>query len=250
MRIAVTGVLAILALFLFVRTMSGLQDLGHADAAHLHTIAVTGTGKSTAVPNVAHISFTVQESAATVAAAQDAATKRTNDALAALKKEGIDDKDVTTTGYNVNPQYATKACPPGAFCQQSNTITGYQVSQSVTVKVRDTAKAGTVLQDLGTLGVQNISGPDFSVDDDSTVRDAARAEAIKDARARADVLAKELGVHLGKVVSFTETSGPNPIYQTYGKSATMDSASVAAAPSLPTGTDETSVSVVVEYEIR
>jgi uncharacterized protein YggE len=249
-RIAVIGVLAILALFLCAMTIKEVQDFGSIDLGTTATITVTGTGKASAVPNIAHISFTVQENATTVAAAQDSATKRTDNALAALKKLGIADIDVKTDGYNVNPQYETKPCLPGGACPQSNTVTGYQVSQSIEVKVRDTSKAGAVLQALGTLGVQNISGPNFQVDDDSAVTNEARGKAIEDARMNAEVLARQLGVRLGKVVSFSENSSmPYPMYAAVGKAANLD-ARAATPPTLPTGENESMASVSVTYEIR
>jgi uncharacterized protein len=177
-----------------------------------------------------------------------------------LKAEGIADADVKTLGYNVNPQYAqngTTGCPPGAMCPMivpngnSNTITGYQVSQTVEVKVRDTSKAGDVLQKLGTLGVQNISGPDFMVDDPTAVENDARGKAIDDARTKAETLAKQLHVRLGSVVSFNENGGgyPGPVYSSLSKvgGAAMD---MAPAPSVPTGTNETDVTVSVTYEIK
>jgi uncharacterized protein YggE len=212
---------------------------------------VNGTGKSEAAPNIAMITYTVQETAATVKAAQDAATKRTNDSLAAVKALGIDDKDVKTLGYNVYPQYAQTTCPPGAMCAhiESNKITGYQVSQTVQVKVRDTSKAGSVLQKLGTLGVQNISGPDFQIDDDTVQKDAARSKAIDDAHAKAATLANQLHVRLGKVINFSENGGgvAYPMFsETKGRA--MDSMA-APAPSIPAGQNETNVTVQVTYEI-
>ncbi|HEV7121759.1 MAG TPA: SIMPL domain-containing protein [Candidatus Paceibacterota bacterium] len=251
-RYAATAALALLALFLLVKTADALDQFGILPGQPINTITVTGEGKSTATPDVAQITFTVQESAATVQAAQDAATKRTNDAIAALKSEGIAEADIKTLGYNVNPQYATQSCPPGALCPQyinASKITGYEVSQTVQVKVRDTNKAGTVLQNLGTLGVQNISGPDFMVDDPTKAQADARGKAIDDARAKAEALAKQLHVRLGSVVSYSENGGgyPVPMYQAAGKSAALDA---AVAPSLPTGTNETDVNVSVTYQIK
>lgn len=250
-RYAAAAALGVLALFLLVKTADALDQFGVRDGQPLNTITVTGQGKSTATPDIAQVTFTVQENASTVQAAQDAATKRTNDALASLKAEGIAEADIKTLGYNVNPQYATPVCPPGAMCPQyinASKITGYQVSQTVQVKVRDTAKAGAILQNLGTLGVQNISGPDFMVDDPTKVQDEARGKAIDDARTKAETLASQLHVRLGKVVSYNENGGgyPVPMYATAGKSAAMDS----AAPSLPAGTNETDVNVSVTYEIK
>jgi uncharacterized protein YggE len=250
-RIAVVGVLAILALFLFAETLAAVDGIGHTDTSNIASITVTGTGKASMAPNIANISFTVQENAPVVADAQNAATKRTNAALAALKKLGVADADVKTSGYNVNPQYEIKPCAPGVYCPQDTTkISGYQVSQSIEVKVRDTAKAGDVVAALGTVGVQNISGPNFMVDDTSAVEADARGKAISDARAKAQVLASQLGVHLGKVVGFSENGGGVPMpYFAQGKSAGM-ATDAAVAPTLPTGTNETNVTVSVTYEIR
>ncbi|MDB5265344.1 MAG: hypothetical protein JWM39_57 [Parcubacteria group bacterium] len=255
-RYAAAAALTVLALFLVVKTADALDQFGVRAGQPVNTITVTGEGKSNAAPDIAMITYTVQQTATTVKAAQDAATKQTNDSIAALKAEGIADVDVKTLGYNVNPQYSsnTTSCPPGVMCPMvvtnTNTITGYQVSQTVQVKVRDTTKAGAVLQKLGTLNVQNISGPNFMVDDTTAVTDAARANAIADARTKADTLAKQLHVRLGNVVSYNENGGayPSPMYSALSKGATMDA--VAPAPSLPTGTNETDVTVSVTYEIK
>jgi len=250
-RIAVIGVLAILALFLFAKTMLAVQDFGSINLGNTATITVTGTGKATTVPNLAHISFAVEENASSVANAQDAATKKTDSALGALKKLGIAEKDIQASGYSISPEYATPSCPPGVYCPASTgKIIGYQVTQSVEVKVRDTTKTGDVLQALGTAGVQNVSGPNFVVDDTTLVQTEARGKAIADARAQAEILSRQLGVHLGKVVGFSENGGgAYPVYASgMAKAATMDS--VAPAPTLPVGENETTTSVTVIYEIR
>lgn len=249
-RYAAVAALSILAIFLVAKTWATIDDIGHVSAGNVPTITVNGTGKASAAPTIAHISFTVQENASTVAAAQESATKRTNTALDALKKLEIADKDVQTSGYNVSPQYEVQPCLPNSICNQSSKIIGYQVSQSVEVKVRDTAKAGDVLQALGTAGVQNVSGPSFAVDDDSAVTAEARGKAIADARQKAEVLAKQLGVHLGKVISFSE-NGATPVpYFSYGKAGVAMDAAVASAPRLPTGENETTSTVSISYEIR
>ena len=250
-RVALIGVLSILSLFLFAKTWATVEALGRTDISNLPTITVTGTAKASATPNIAQIGFIIEEKGATGEDAQNLATKRTDSALAALKKLAIAEKDIKTTGYQVTPDYETKACPPGVYCPQTNgKIVGYRVSQSVEVKVRDTAKTGDLLQALTALGVQNISGPNFMVDDQSVVQAEARGKAIVDARAKAQVLASQLGVHLGKVVGFSENGGvAYPMFaQGMSKTATADS--VAPAPSLPTGENETNATVTVTYEIR
>lgn len=254
-RLAAAAALGMLALFLLVKTCDALALFGEGQNPQVNTITVTGEGHSTATPDIAKITFTVQEQASSVKAAQDAATKKGNDAIAALKDFGIVDKDVKTMDYRVQPQYASQQvspCYPGQMCAQAmvqtNKITGYQVTQTVQVTVRDTAKAGDVLAKLGSLGVQNISGPDFTVDDDSGVMNDARADAIKNAHDKAKELAKELGVSLGDVVSYSDQGGPMPYAFAKGGVA-MDSVA-AQSPSLPVGQDERTVTVSVTYRIK
>lgn len=248
---AATGVLGILALFLLVKTFDTLSLLGQGQNPQVNTITVTGTGTSSATPNIAKISFTVQQSAATVATAQDAATKQANSAIAAMKQLGIADKDITTSGYAIAPQYANEVppCPPGALCPQtiSNKVSGYQVSESVQLTVRDTSKAGDVVAKLGSLGVQNVSGPDFTFDDDNGVMNDARANAIKNAQDKAKELAKELGVSLAGVVSYSD-QGIYPVYQKAMSSAA--GADAASTPNLPVGQQEQTVTVQVTYRIK
>ncbi|HEX5774909.1 MAG TPA: SIMPL domain-containing protein [Candidatus Paceibacterota bacterium] len=252
LRYAALAVLVLLALFLLVKTWD--SAFGRSPSDPVHTITVEGTGTVAAVPDIAHVSFTVIESAGTVAAAQQQATDRTDATLAALEDAGVDDKDVKTLYYNVSPRYEyDRSCPPGAYCPEfvSGTprIVGYDVSQSIEVKVRDTAKAGEILGLLGELGVQNISGPNFTVDDEDAVRAEARGEAIKEAQAKAKVLARQLGARLGKVVSFSENGGYYPM--PYGKGGgVMTDAVAQSAPTLPTGENETNVTVMITYEIR
>ncbi len=252
-RYSAAAALSLLALFLLVQTLDDLSNFGRSDNPYMNTITVEGTGKAAMVPNIAQISFSVTESAATVAEAQGTATERTNAALTFLEEQGVEEKDVKTVAYNVYPQYESIAPCYSGYCPPTRTpnITGYQVSQTVEVKVRDTAKAGDILQGLGNLGVQNISGPNFMVDEDDMIRSEARAEAIDEAKEKAKVLAKELGVRLGKVVSFYENTGPYP-YDYYGKGGVaMDGAMESApAPRLPAGEQETTVSVSITYEIR
>ena len=252
-RYAAAAALAMLALFLLVKTGDEIRRFGYGDNPPVNTITVTGTGKSEAVPDIAHISFGVQASAAAVADAQTAATKQTNDALAAVSALGIADKDVQTSGYSITPQYKGNSCAPGQICSfaVTNTIIGYQVSQNVTLTIRDTAKAGDVLQKLGTLGVQNVNGPDFTTDDDTSVTADARGKAIVDAKQKAQVLAKQLGVSLGEVTNFSENSGAYPIYDSMAvKTSGIATPEATPAPSLPVGQDQHTVTVQVTYEIH
>ena len=253
-RYTVLSVLVLLSLFLAAATWDAL--FGRDQFEPTNVVTVEGTGEVSLVPDVAQITFSVTESASSVKAAQDAATKKTDSAIEAIKGLGVDDKDVKTLSYNVSPKYEYNTpCGPGMACPAvvsgSPRIVGYDVSQTIEVRVKDTAKASDVLAALGQIGVQNIYGPNFMVDDEDAARAEARGKAIEEARAKAKVLAKQLGVSLGDVVSYSEGGMyPQPMmYSAVAKGGMMD-ARVESAPSLPVGENETSVTVTITYEIH
>jgi hypothetical protein len=213
-------------------------------------ITVDGEGKVTAIPDIATIDFTVSEDGDNASTAQDTAAKKINVALALIKGLGIADKDVKTTSYSISPKYSyIPPCYSGYCPQPSSRIIGYTASQSIEVKVRKTADAGKVLSQLGDAGVNNLYGPNFTIDDMDGLKAKARAEAIDAARTKAKALARDLGVSLVRVTGFYENGGP--VY--YGKGvgmATDMAAPSASVPSVPAGENEIVVDVTVSYEIR
>ena len=248
-RLAGTAVLILLALFLLVLTWD--KAFGRDITDPYNTITVEGTGRAAMVPDTARITFSVSETADTVGDAQAAATTKTDAALAALDEYDIDERDIKTLSYNVSPRYQyPQPCFGGVCAPSEPRIVGYDVTQTIEVRVRETAKAGDVLQSLGSIGVQNISGPNFIVDDEDGVKAEARAEAIDEARAKARELAKQLGVRLGDIVSFSENTPGMYGYGMGGMELQAMSAKADAAPTLPMGENETAVTVMITYEIR
>lgn len=251
-RLAVIGTLCILALFLLAETIAIASSFGRSSNPATDTITVQGNGQATLPPDVARVSFTVENTATTVSDAQAATTKQANAAIEFVKKQGVEDKDVKTLSYNISPQYSYAGpCPAGAYCPvRSPKVTGYQVSESVQVTVRDLTKVGVLLAGLGDLEVQNLYGPAFALDDSTAGYDAARADAIAKAKTQAERLAKQLDVRLGKIVNFSESSGGYP-YPMYGYGMGGDGAeSKAVLPDVPTGENTYSASVSITYEIR
>lgn len=242
-------VLIVLVAFLVVETLGGLKSLRNTDPAY-NSITVNGMGEAFAVPDLATFSFSVSADADTVAGAQAQVTTKMDSILASLKDLGIDEKDIKTTDYSVYPKYVynqiyciTVPCP-GRQVQD-----GYTANHSVTVKVRNTDKAGEALSAAGDSGATNLSGISFTVDDPDQVTKEARDLAIKDARQKAKDLSKQLGVKLVRVVSYGDNT--NGGYLPYGEAMGGDMrVSSAKAPTLPTGENKVSVSVSVTYEIR
>ena len=136
-------------------------------------------------------------------------------------------------------------CRPG-----SQTLRGYQVTQTLEVKVRDTNKAGELLSGVGSKGASQVSSLSFTTDNPDAIQAEARTKAIADAKSKADELAKELGVSIVRVVGFNE-NGNYPIYYAKTMSAGMGAAdSAAPAPELPVGQNKITSNVSVTYEIR
>ena len=248
--------LGVLALFLLVGTLIELKSYRYigSGVTATNTISVDGDGEVFAVPDIATFSVTVQETAKDVKTAQDAATKKNNDIVAYLKAGGVNEKDIQTTDYSVNPQYdySQGACPQYGYCPPGKqTLTGYQVSQTETVKVRDTTKAGDLLAGVGSRGASSVSGLSFTIEDETTLQAQARDKAIAKAKEKADALAKSLGVEIVRVVGFSENGGP--IYYAKGMGGVAMSADAMPAPAAPeisVGQNKITSNVSITYEIR
>ena len=252
-RVALWLLVALLAASL-VYVLSSVRFIG-AGIAPGNTITVSGYGESFSTPDIATFSYSVVSLKPTVAAAQTDATTKANATLAYLKSAGVDEKDIQTSGYSINPQYdyIQDACINGSCGSGRQVLRGYEVRQTTTVKVRDTQKAGDLLAGVGDKGATEVSGLQFTFDKPEQGQLEARGKAIADAKTKADELADELGVSIVRVVSFSESSGGYPTPYAYGRGGVtnmaMDS-KVEIAPQISVGQNQVSSSVSVTYEIR
>lgn len=258
---AVLGVLGFLAIFLGVKAINAIKDFSYIGKGVYpsSTVTVTGTGEVTAVPDVASFSFSVTESSKQVSDAQNKSSQKINKIIEALKDMGILEKDIKTTGYNTYPKYdyVKIPCSESAMdlypCQNSKQVlNGYEVSQTIIVKVRKTADAGTALSKVGDLGATNISGLSFVIDDMEKVQAEARNKAIKDAKEKAKVLEKSLGVRFARITSFYE-NGSHPVYGYGGdmmSEKVMSSQPLSVPPQVPVGENKVISNVSITYEIR
>ncbi len=251
---AVLGTLVLVAVFGACTAYAYLTIKQASDwsPVYTNTISVTGTGEATATPDVATFSFSVTAKGADATAAQTASAEKMNAILALLKEKEIADADIKTEGYNMYPNYRYEnvPCPLDMYCPGSEPVEdGFEVSQTVTVKVRDTEIAGELLSGVGTKGATNISGLTFTVDSNDAQKIEARRLAIADAQVQAELLAEQLGITLGDMVSYYEEPGyGNPYYGGYA----MDTMSAKAemAPSIPVGESTTKSTVTLMFEIR
>ncbi len=258
---AVVGV--IFAIYLIALAITQFKSIESAGRNNMppSTITVNGKAERSVKPDIAVFSYSVSEEGKTVEEAQNKATTKANKALDAIKAQGVDtEKDLTTTSYNIEPVYTTSFTPcfdaPGrtAGCGTSQQVLkGYRVSQTSEVKIRDLAKAGKLFETVGTLGVQNVFGLNFSVDNVDDVKAEIRSEAIADAQAKAKTLARDLGVELERINYFYEEQ-PYPIYAEYARSASVgkggDMMQQNAAPEISSGEQKIVSSVTITYEIE
>ncbi len=206
------------------------------------TISVNGTGEVKSKPDMAVINSGVVSEAPT---ARDALAKN-NAAMAAvidaLKKAGIAELDIQTSNFSVSPQY-----PPSRPNQhEAPHIAGYQVSNQVTVRVKNLAKLGAILDTLVQVGANQINGISFDIDQPKPLQNEARKLAVADARAKADLYAAAAHVSLGRVLQISESGGFAAPRQAWGLADRMASAEVPIAA----GQETLSANVSIVYEIQ
>jgi uncharacterized protein YggE len=183
---------------------------------------VVAEGEATRVPDIATIRAGVVTQAPTAAAALSANATQMKSVLAALKAAGVAERDVQTATISLNPQYRYAENQPPV-------ITGYQASNNVSVKFRDIAKSGNILDALVKQGANQIDGPNLSIDQIEAAQDEARTDAVKRARARADLYAKALGMRVDRLVSLSEAldgGGPGPVPMMMARAEAKDSTQV------------------------
>ena len=251
----------ILGIYLVTLAIGQLKSIAYIGSGlPANTISVTGTGDAYAVPDVAAFSFSVSQTSTTVSDAQTKATAKINGALKVVRDAGVADTDIQTTSYSINPHYdyqtavcplaqtggTTTYCPPG-----KQVLTGYDVGQTITVKIRNLDKAGALFASIGSLQVENINELSFSVDKPDMIQSQARALAITDAKSKAEQLASQLGVRILRVVSFSEDNGVYARPMAYSMTDAVGVAGkVAVAPEIPSGQQKVTSTVTITYEIQ
>lgn len=211
-------------------------------------ISVSATGTADLAPDMAVIHLTVLREAERAREALDANTAAMNDVLEAMRAEGIEERDLQTANFNIQPRYVYPEPRDGV--RPEPRIVGYQVSNSLTVRIRDLDRLGVILDTSVTLGVNQGGGISFTNDDPSAAIDEARAQAVRNAMTQAETLTEAAGVGLGRILSISEQSsppGPIPMMER----AEMAMAADEAAP-VPVAAGENSyrVTVNVTFELE
>lgn len=210
---------------------------------YARTITVSADGKVTTKPDIALIDLSVVSQGKTVKAVTQDGNVKMSQVIDAVKKLGIESKDIASTQYNLYPNYVY---PQNA----SPRIDGYNLTQNIQVKVRKLDQVDDVLDTGITAGANQVGQLTFDIDDPSSVKKQAREKAFVIAKEKALEMAKAAGVNLGRVVTFSENEGYQPpMFANYA----MEAKSMAGAipsPSIEPGSKEMSLSISVTYEIE
>jgi len=207
-----------------------------------NSIVVSETGEVYAKPDLAVITFTVLKEARAVADAMDENSAAMNNVIKAVKEQGIEDKDLKTTSFNIRPRYEYSEGTYG-----KRILVGYEVIQDLQVKIRDLAKIGTIIEKATSSGANEMSDLQLTIDNQDELKKQAREQAVAAAKIKAEELTSQLGVKLGKIVSFNENFYV-PYYDS-GAYLMKEGMGGNEVPDIQTGENKISVSVVITYEI-
>jgi len=244
----VAGLVVIVSVFLVALVCSTVIDIRDKIQKSENTITVSDTGTIYAKPDLALVTASVVTEEKTVAESIQENSKKMNAVVEVIKGSGVEDKDLKTTNFNISPRYewyeATEIYPSGR-----RVLVGYEVTQSLQIKIRDMEKIGTIIEEATGAGANEVSDLQFTVDEEDALKAQARAEAISKAKAKAEELAKQLGIRLVKISNFSE-SGVVPYFYSMKEAAPLGKGGGTETPQIQTGENKIEVTVNITYEIR
>ena len=219
--------------------------------AHSATIEIESDGpvvelsifeSVTAEPDLVTIGAGVSTTAPTAVEALRQNSVEMTRVIAQIKAQGVDEKDIQTTGINLNARYDYNRAT------QRNEFRGYQASNRVSVKLREIGRTGEVLDALVAAGATDLNGPSFSIEDDEAAKDQARERALDRAQKRAEAYAGMLGYEEVRVLEISESiRGIGPVAEIAERSVMQ--ADIAAAPPVQPGMISTGVALTIKFEM-
>lgn len=213
----------------------------------MERFSVVGSGTVYAKADIANLTVGFKTGVkSTAAQATKENSDKMNEIISAIKALGINADDIKTTNYNLNPVYNWTE-------KNGQVLAGYEVSQNVDIKIRDLEKIGDVIANTTTKGANQVGNINFTIDDEYALKNQARELAITKAKEKAQLIAQQTGMELGKIKGvFENSSSPLP-YNNYSNAKVMMDSSVrneAAAPMIESGQNEIKVEVTLSYEVK
>jgi len=238
-----TVFISLLLFFVFVKLFGPIPfTVNSINTEKSDMFTVDGTGEATGKPDTAQFTVGVTKTGPAVEDTQSQTNAAVNKVISALKAQGIEDKDIKTDDYSVNPNLD--------FSTGSQRTNGYTVSTNITVKIKDSDKASAALDAATKNGANIVNGVSFTINDDERekLEDQARADAIKEAKEQATKISKQAGIRLGRVTNIiVNPTTPGPIMYDKAMNAGGEVAR-SDATQLQPGENKVTVSVTLFYE--
>jgi uncharacterized protein YggE len=206
------------------------------------TLTLSSFGEARTAPDQASISLGVTTEGATAAAAMTANRTRMNAVIAAVRGQGVEERDIQTSGLNLNPQYVHRE---GAAPR----ITGYQASNQVTLNVRDLARLGPVVDAVVGAGANQINGISFGLQNTDAASDDARRMAVRNLQRKAEMYAQAAGYRIVRLVTLAESGGYIPRPRPMMREMAMATSGAMDATSVQPGEVQVRVDVTAVYEM-
>ncbi len=235
--------LAVIIVFFAIKSVNELKNRdANKNISQINSISVNGEGEVFAKPDVAKVQISVLKSEKTAFLAQQKNAEAINKIMKFLKETEIEEKDIKTTIYSLNPSY-------DYIANRGSVLKGYESRQNLEVKIKNINNVGKILEGATASGANEVYGLVFTIDDEEKLKEEARKIAIQKAKEKAKELSGNLNIKLGKLTSFSESGVmPPPIYpvfETFGKAS-----GGPIIPETPTGENKISITVTLTYEIK
>jgi uncharacterized protein YggE len=246
LAIAFVSILSLLIIVVGVSQINTLVAQSRS-ATNKRTITITAEGKISASPDMAIISASiVSNDQSTAEAAQNSLDTQSIKLVSYLKTSGIADGDINTSDYNLSPQYSDQ--------KDYIKITGYSVTETLTAKIHDLTKVGSIIGGLTQNGANQIQSVSYTFNDPDALREQAREKALASSKQKAEQLANAAGVKLGKFVTFSEDNGssvvPIPMVSNAMSVAAVAPTAYKDVSTVPVGNQDFVEDISVTYELK
>lgn len=207
------------------------------------TMRISASGKVTAVPDLAIVTLGVESQGTDAVDVKNKNNQKMNQIINFIKQQGVDEKDLQTTGFYASPRYN--------YVNGQNNLIGYQASQSVTIKIKGIDKSQAQLEKIldGAVnnGANDVQGVVLSFLDTDVLKQSARKQAIEKAKQKAEELADESGLRLGRVINVVEGASD---YPAPGPMASFAVRNKSIAPNIEPGSQEVTETVSLIFEVH
>jgi len=238
------NIVAVLIIVIIISIVAGIYaTVTNLPGQEPRELVVSSTGKIYTVPDIATVSISVVNEGneqSDIPAMIQKNTEKMNAIIDEIKKLGIDEKDIKTTQYNLEPRYNWTE-------YQGQIFLGYRITNTILVKIRDFTKIGSVLTKATEGGATSIGSISFTIEDPEKARQEAREKAIEQAKTKAENIAKASGLRLVKLLNVSESYYP---YYYGGAEMLKEAAAPATEPEIQPGQQEVSIMVYLTYRVR